>query len=665
MSTRYMKKVYGGDEGLDKDCDPSDVENPVTGGVRRKQFNVFDLLNQNSESEAKEDDDRETSTAAGVLSEDAKRKKKKKKRKKTDNSKVHRTARRSSEDNEEVDDEIERTVREINELLGEPLPNSSGGDLQDSSSGLQRSKENVLTIQHKNLNPYNELKRIFGSKTIQAEQSKRRGRGRSGHLKKTWLVSPRENWPPIGKSGLSMSLDPSPENTKGVQYFIYDHNSSYRQTQMKFLQAVESLNPDNIVAIINAHPYHVDALLQLAELCKLSEDLAMAAELTERALYCLECAFHPLFNVTTANCRLDYKKQQNRALYITLFKHLIFVGGRACYRTSLEFCKMLLSLDPENDPLAIVLAIDFYALRAREYRWFIEFCEAWEDRRNLSQLPNIAYSSALASFHLGTGDLADELLQNALTMFPSLLVPLLDKCGVQTDSRVMGHDFFNSHAKSTSPPALEKVVALYVARSYHLWKEADILPWLERNVNQVLDRFDAGHDFFNFCTEKRTKRYQGKLPKNILRHIILSDIKEITVDIQEVCPETLNIQNQGPVLSHDPLPPADSIDLYTRLQVNPRSNSNNSNLFSLFFTSLFTDIEEDVVAAAANGYNLFENAIDNAGNVEVARDAVRADLRRAVTNLLHEVGNLLLHRAPDGVNDADAEEDTDNDQEGD
>lgn len=97
---------------------------------------------------------------------------------------------------------------------------------------------------------------------------------------------------------------------------------------------------------------------------------------------------------------------------------------------------MLLSLDPEDDPLAIVLAIDFYALRAREYAWFVQFCEAWENKRNLSQLPNVAYSLALASFHLGTGDLADELLQNALTMFPSFLVPLLDKCGVQTDSRV-------------------------------------------------------------------------------------------------------------------------------------------------------------------------------------------------------------------------------------
>lgn len=84
--------------------------------------------------------------------------------------------------------------------------------------------------------------------------------------------------------------------------------------------------------IVNAHSYHIDSLLQVSEMCKINDDLAYAAEFIKRALYCLECAFHPFFNITTAQCRLDYRKQQNRALFLTLFKHLGFVGGRACYR---------------------------------------------------------------------------------------------------------------------------------------------------------------------------------------------------------------------------------------------------------------------------------------------------------------------------------------------
>lgn len=76
----------------------------------------------------------------------------------------------------------------------------------------------------------------------------------------------------------------------------------------------------------------------------------------------------------------------HRALYVSIFKHLSFVGSRACSRTALEFCKLLLSLDPEGDPLATVLAVDFYALRSHEYAWFIRLAREWEPSKNLSQV---------------------------------------------------------------------------------------------------------------------------------------------------------------------------------------------------------------------------------------------------------------------------------------
>lgn len=44
-----------------------------------------------------------------------------------------------------------------------------------------------------------------------------------------------------------MSLDYSMKTTGNVQYFVYEHSASYREIQHKFLQAVESLNPENII----------------------------------------------------------------------------------------------------------------------------------------------------------------------------------------------------------------------------------------------------------------------------------------------------------------------------------------------------------------------------------------------------------------------------------
>lgn len=138
-----------------------------------------------------------------------------------------------------------------------------------------------------------------------------------------------------------------------------------------------------------------------------------------------------------------------RALFIALFKHLTFVGGRACYRTALEFCKLLLSLDPDNDPLAIKLALDFYALRAKEYTWLIDFAQEFENSKNLSQLPNFAFSNAIAHYYtcMGENSVADALLQDALLMFPGVLMPLLDKCSVQVDDRVSKHAFFQDNKK--------------------------------------------------------------------------------------------------------------------------------------------------------------------------------------------------------------------------
>lgn len=69
-------------------------------------------------------------------------------------------------------DEIDRSVRQINKLLGEPAPSTSLGSSDDPQFSLvTKSKEQMLIVQHKHLNAYNELKRIFGSRTIQAEQT--------------------------------------------------------------------------------------------------------------------------------------------------------------------------------------------------------------------------------------------------------------------------------------------------------------------------------------------------------------------------------------------------------------------------------------------------------------------------------------------------------------
>ena len=37
---------------------------------------------------------------------------------------------------------------------------------------------------------------------------------------------------------------------RGIQYFVFEHSKSYQKIQFEFLDAVESLNPQNIVVFI-------------------------------------------------------------------------------------------------------------------------------------------------------------------------------------------------------------------------------------------------------------------------------------------------------------------------------------------------------------------------------------------------------------------------------
>ncbi|XP_060039823.1 ribosome quality control complex subunit TCF25 isoform X2 [Erinaceus europaeus] len=409
----------------------------------------------------------------------------------------------------------------------------------EDNSGLTRpgppplsSKKHVLYVEHRHLNPDTELKRYFGARAVLGEQRPRQ-RQRI-YPKCTWLTTPKSTWPRYTKPGLSMRLL---ESRKGLSWFAFEHSEEYQHTQHKFLAAVESMEPNNIVVLLQTSPYHVDSLLQLSDACRFQEDQEMARDLVERALYSMECAFHPLFSLTSGICRLDYRRPENRSFYLALYKQMSFLEKRGCPRTALEYCKLILSLEPDEDPLCMLLLVDHLALRARNYEYLIRLFQEWEAHRNLSQLPNFAFSVPLAYFLLSqqadlpeqelssARDKASLLIQQALIMFPGVLIPLLEYCSVRPDAAVANHRFFGPDAEISQPPALSQLVSLYLGRSHFLWKEPATMNWLEENVREVLRTVDAGDPAVEACENRRKVLYQ-RAPRNIHRHVVLSEIKE-------------------------------------------------------------------------------------------------------------------------------------------
>ncbi|XP_045362645.2 ribosome quality control complex subunit TCF25 isoform X2 [Camelus bactrianus] len=392
------------------------------------------------------------------------------------------------------------------------------------------TKRHVLYVEHRHLNPDTELKRYFGARAVLGEQRPRQRQ--RVYPKCTWLTTPKSAWPRYTKPGLSMRLL---ESKKGRSSFAFEHSEEYQQTQHKFLAAVESMEPNNIVVLLQTSPYHVDSLLQLSDACRFQEDQEMARDLVERALYSMECAFHPLFSLTSGTCRLDYRRPENRSFYLALYKQMSFLEKRGCPRTALEYCKLILSLEPDEDPLCMLLLVDHLALRARSYEYLIRLFQEWEAHRNLSQLPNFAFSVPLAYFLLSqqadlaeqelssTREMASLLIQQALTMFPGALMPLLEYCGVRPDATVAGHRFFGPDA------------------------------------------------------EIRRKVLYQCAPRNIHRHVVLSEIKEAVAAL----PPDVTTQS---VLGFDPLPPLDTIYSYVRPErLSPVSHGST---IALFFRSL-------------------------------------------------------------------------------
>uniref|UniRef100_A0A7N8Y6B2 Transcription factor 25 (basic helix-loop-helix) n=1 Tax=Mastacembelus armatus TaxID=205130 RepID=A0A7N8Y6B2_9TELE len=454
----------------------------------------------------------------------------------------------------------------------------------------------------RNLNPETELKRYFGARAVLGDQRPRQ-RNRQFH-RSTWMTSPKDSWPRFSRPGISMTLLQSKD---GIHYFTFEHSRDYQQIQFKFLDAVESMDPNNIVALLQLNPYHIDSLLQFSDVCRMQEDQEMARDFIGRALYSFECAVHPLFSLTSGTSRLDYLRPENRAFYLALYKHMMFLEKRGCPRTALEYCKLILSLDPDSDPLCMLLIIDFLMLRSREYESLLQLYQDWEEHRNLFQLPNFAFSTALCYFHLSQQEdmdpeeshkqrcKADQMLQNALIMFPGVLMPLLDLCSVQPDATVTSHAFFGPKSQIMQPPALTELTALYVGRTYNLWREAPVMLWLEESVKEVLRRVDAKDPIVDDCQDKRQQRYRSA-PRNIHRHVLLSEIKEATSSLP------LEVTTQ-PMMSFDPLPPLDSSKMTL---ISWSTNKHNQITLALFFRSLMPNfnLQEDDGEVARAGQEL-------------------------------------------------------------
>jgi len=599
MSLRALRKLQGREVLTFPTIEDDETEDEVDESVNETSpvsQNIFSMLDDSDRNSNDEEDGTEVVAPSPKIENTNKNKKKKKKKKKKKPQK------------EDVENDIDKVLESINS------PSDAASTSLNSIATNSSSNKSVLTIEHRLLNPENELRKIFGTRVLSGDSSYRRRNKPVSH--KAWLIQPDSNWTKRGKVGLSMELI----NTAGnVSYFKFVHSKEYQDVQFLFLDAVESSNHHNIARVLEKNRFHVDSLLTFSDIYKIHDDLKMAREMVERAIYCLECSFHSCFNMTTGNCRLEYKYVENRCIFLLLFKHMKFVSQRACNRTALELCKFLLSLDPVEDPLGSIFYLDYFSVRSGEYQFLIKFVQEWGSDRNLNLLPNWAYSHALATYYVEKEDnihsstSSDDLIQDALINFPSVLLMLLDKCSVQPDTDVKESIFFGSQADETTPDGLAILCRIFVERNFTMWKASDVLSWLERNVKVVLKRISNKEECIDNATNRRKVVYQ-KPPINVYRHALISELPGVL----PLLPPDIRMKT---LMSHDPLPPADSIASYTRPERDPMEIVGNP--VRLFFQSLLPGFNPEEQLEIAEAANQEGAAQDLRGNVRVLMEAMR------------------------------------------
>lgn len=155
------------------------------------------------------------------------KKKRKNKKKKKSGPKAKFSSDLDNDEND-VEDEITRTVRLVDKMFG---TTSQQQENQRPEVEKSEQSQSILHVQHKNLNPQTEIKRMFG-KVVNQEQQKKRRAGSNRPLRQVIMTNPKDNWSPITRTGLSMNLVAAPEGetlggnekNKNLLYFAFDHS---------------------------------------------------------------------------------------------------------------------------------------------------------------------------------------------------------------------------------------------------------------------------------------------------------------------------------------------------------------------------------------------------------------------------------------------------------
>ena len=262
-------------------------------------------------------------------------------------------------------DEIDRALQQLGQAGWSSAGSSAPSTAPVSTAPTVTSRiRSLLAVETKHLDAEAELKRFFGAKVVSSAAAKpqlRGARAQNPHhalnrqfSKGGMLARPAQHWPAaaFAKSGLDMELV---ESGHGESLWTFEHSPAYKEVTQMYLQAVASMDPNQLMAILHVHPYHIETLIGLSDMANLQGDPGMSSDFLDRALYAFERSFAPNFRIDNGNVRLDFNRIESRGLFRAIEKRTSSLMRRGTWRTLFEHTKLLYALSPFDDPYGALL----------------------------------------------------------------------------------------------------------------------------------------------------------------------------------------------------------------------------------------------------------------------------------------------------------------------
>lgn len=286
--------------------------------------------------------------------------------------------------------------------------------------------------------------------------------------------------------------------------------------------------------------YHVSTLLQVSSVAKQDQNMALSAELCERALFSFGRVALSSFkqNLEHGMARLDFRRPENRQFWLAGYHYIKSLIRKGTFKTALEWAKLLYSLD-RSDPYAMRHMIHSLALKAHESDWLLDFLGQLDTKREREDSEYLMQSRVLARLQIGDAENARQDIVDGMKKVPWLYSALFQTLNLDIPPSIWG-----VKAEGSSRPFLTQ---LYVHQVGDLWNSAEAKSLLE-DVAKSIDRADI---------DKTEATDDLKIDMGLARLIFLNG----ETSLMGLLP--WDVFDQQPNYEFDPLPPAEEDNIFT------------------------------------------------------------------------------------------------------